>query len=400
MALSKVILSMFVVRTTTAVGVVRAGPGNCQRLRIRSGQLWLLLGLLIPLFMSGRAAAGELALEGGITAAYQVADEDRVDAEFAASADLFLTLRQAHGEWLTYIEGSTSPSAGRISAFYPTANADAGSVLNRDGNGGIQVSEFNYTFFLNDDQHLMLGLIDPSAWLDRSRIANDENLHFLNGSFVNNATIEFPDYTFGGVFRWFGSTARPELAIVVASSDGIADLPDRSYQDLLSLTSDERGVFIGAGASWLRERTSFRIGAWLRSDDHEVANSNGAMESNYGIYGVAGWQNRAQALNLRIGLANPDVSIAKQFAALAYERKGRRGLFGAGIAKVFISDSFRQARLDDALDAEVFFRIPIGHGSGHITPSLQYVANPGFDASGAAASSSAIVASVRFHWSY
>lgn len=354
---------------------------------------------LAGLALGTPVVAGELGWEGGITAAYQVADDDRVDAEFTASADFFLTLSQARGEWLLYLEGSTAPHAGRISAIYPTANADAGSVLNRDGDGGIQISELNYTFFLGNDKRLMLGLIDPSAWLDRSRIANDENLHFLNGSFVNNATIEFPDYTLGGVFRWLGDASRPEIAVVLASSDGIADLPDRSYQDLLNLTSNERGAFFGAGASWLRERTSFRIGAWLRSDDHEVAGSNGATETNYGLYSVVGWQNGVDALNFRAGIANADVSIAKHFAALAYERKMRVGLFGAGIARTFVSDSFRQASLDNALDAELFYRIPVG-GAGHITPSIQYVANPGFDSTGSVASSSAIVGSVRFHWSF
>lgn len=41
-----------------------------------------------------------------------------------------------------------------------------------------------------------------------------------------------------------------------------------------------------------------------------------------------------------------------------------------------------------------------GDGGAQVTPSAQPVENPGFDASGATLSSSAIVASVRFHWSF
>ena len=334
----------------------------------------------------------------GITAAYQVADDDRVDPEFTASADLFVTIPRSTGEWLIYLEASTSPDANGISAVYPTANADAGSVLNRDGDGGVQISELNYTFFLKKNRTVMFGLIDPSAWLDRSRIANDENLHFLNGSFVQNATIEFPDYTLGGVFRWLGSESGPEVSLVVASSDGKADLPDRSYQDLLNLTADERGAFLGLGASWLRDRTSVRLGAWLRTDDHAVAGSLGKTEMNYGVYGVFGWQKAANALNVRLGLANEDVSVATQFAAVAYERKTQYGLLGVGLARTVISNSFRQADLDNTSGAETFYRIPIADGDGHVTPSIQYVENPGFDTSGATASSSAVVAGVRFHW--
>ena len=299
-----------------------------------------------------------------------------------------------------YLEASSTPDFNGISALYPTANADAGSVLNRDGDGGVQISEFNYTFYIGDDRRLMVGLVNPSAWLDRSRISNDENTQFINGSFKNNATIEFPDYTLGAVMRWLGSTARPEISLVIASSDGIADLPDRSYQDLLDLSTDDRGAFVGADAKWLRDRTTIRLGAWLRSGDHEVSGSPGEFEANYGIYGVLGSHVGDNALNFRLGMANEDVSIATQFAAASYQRSTRIGLFGLGLASTRIANSFRQADLDDVASAEAFIRIPIGDSGAQITPSIQYVENPGFDASGATLSSSAIVASVRFHWSF
>lgn len=359
-----------------------------------------LLGLLAvaATAWSGATAAGEVMWEGGITTILQDTDDNRVDAELTASMDLIFTRPGSHGEWLVYIEASTTPDSNGVSALYPTANADAGSVLNRDGDGGVQVSEFNYTFHLDDDRRLMIGLVNPSAWLDRSNITNDENTHFVNGSFKNNATIEFPDYTLGAIMRWLGSTTRPEITLVVASSDGIADLPDRSYQDLLDLTANERGAFIGGGASWLRERTSLRLGAWLRSGDHAVAGSTDEFEMNYGLYGVAGWQVANNAVNFRVGMANEDVSVATRFAALAYERSTPIGLFGLGLARTRISNSFRQADLDDVTSAEVFLRIPLGNGDGQITPSIQHVENPGFDISGATLSSSALVAGVRFHW--
>ncbi len=345
-------------------------------------------------------AASEVNWEAGITTAFQASDDDRVDSELTASADLFVTIPKSNGEWLIYFEASTVPDDDSISSLYPTANADAGSVLNRDGDGGVQISELNYTFFLDNSRTLMFGLIDPTAWLDRSRIANDENLHFLNGSFVNNATIEFPDYTLGGVFRWLGNDARPEFTVVVASSDGIADLPDRSYQDLLSLTANERAAFLGAGASWLHKRSSIRLGAWLRTGDHAVAGSPGEFERNYGMYAVLGWQDGSNALNFRVGLANEAVSVATQFAAIAYERDTPIGLLGIGVSRTALTNRFRRAPLENGTDAEIFLRIPIGESDGHLTPSIQFVENPGFDTSGATQSSSAVVASIRFHWAF
>ncbi len=350
---------------------------------------------------SPRAAMSrDITWEGGITAVYQHADDDRMDDELTASADLFITVPHGSGEWLIYLEASTSPDAGGISAFYPTANADAGSVIDRDGDGGVQLSELNYTFKLPDDRTLMLGLIDPSAWLDRSRIANDENQHFLNGSFVNNATIEWPDYTLGGVFRWLGSPTRPEIALVVASSDGLADLPERSYQELLDLTADERGVFIGAGASWLREHTSARLGAWLRTDDHMVGGRPSETEMNYGAYAVLGWQAGGHAVSARAGLANDRVSVATRFVALAYERQTPWGLLGAGVARTSLSDNLSAGDLADATDVEIFYRIPIAGGAAHITPSIQYLDYPDLRGSDGTADASAVVAGVRVRWNF
>ncbi|MGB5575980.1 MAG: hypothetical protein WBM88_01075 [Woeseiaceae bacterium] len=356
--------------------------------------------LAICLITTGSIEAAEFAWEGGVTSVFQYANDSRVDSELTASADLFVTLPRSDGEWFLYIEASTSPDDDGVSAIYPTSNGDAGSVLDRDGNSHLQVSEFHYTFHMSDDRRLMLGLVNPSAWLDRSRITNDENTHFLNGNFKNNATIQFPDYTPGAVMRWLGSRSRPEVSLVVAGSKGISDLPDRSYQELLDISGDNRGAFVGADAKWLRGQTTFRVGAWFRSEDHPVAGSPNESEKNYGLYGVLGWHGAGNALNFRLGMANKDVSVATHFAALAYERSTPIGLLGLGVSKTRISNSFRQADLEDVAAAEAFLRIPIGDSNGQITPSVQYVENPGFDASGATSGSSAVVAGVRLNWSF
>ncbi len=353
---------------------------------------------IVTVLVSGVAAAEDVQWEGGVTTVYQRSDDQQSEAELTASADLFARLSRSSGEWLLYIEASSSARSDGVSAFYPTVNGDARSVLTSDGDGGVQISELNYTFFMQEGRTLMVGLIDPSAWLDRSRITNDENQQFLNGSFVNNATIAFPDYTLGGVYRMTGKGRRPELTLVLAGSDGISDLPDRSYQDLLDLTSEGRGVFLGAGGSWLFERASFRVGAWVRTDDHLVAGSDTDTETNYGLYGVYGWQAGANAMNVRVGLANSDVSVSDRFLSFAYQRKTRYGLFGLGVAHTAISDEFQVSKRDRGFDSEIYFRIPVFDGNGHITPSIQYVEVPDIDASETVTSSSATVIGARFHW--
>ena len=344
-------------------------------------------------------AQQDISYEGGVTVVAQAADDPRTQDEVTASADLFVTLSRPQGEWLLYVEGSSSPDSDGVSAFFPTVNADARSVLTRSGGGTVQVSEFNYTAHLGDENSLMFGLIDPSAWLDRGRIANDENRQFLNGSFVNNATIAFPDYTIGGVYRRKGIDGAPAFTAVVSSSSGIADLPERSYQSLLNVFSGDRGVFAGAGVSWLNKRSSWRLGGWVRTDQEPVIDGSGDTEINYGLYGVFGWQDDANAWNIRAGLANEDLSVATAFAGMAYQRRLAFGTFGIGVAHTEVAQDLRAGRLDPAFDSEVFLRIPVGK-SAHVTPSVQYVVNPIPGDDDIRGSAKAFVAGVRFHWAF
>ncbi|MBU2677804.1 MAG: carbohydrate porin, partial [Gammaproteobacteria bacterium] len=188
--------------------------------------------------------------------------------------------------------------------------------------------------------------------------------------------------------------------VVVSGSDGIADTPGRSYQDLLNLNDDGRGVFLGSGASWLNDLTSWRIGAWLRNDDQDSEGNLANDKINYGAYGVFGWQSRANAVNVRVGMANSDGSAADRFLAFAYQRETRFGVLGIGVAESRIARSIGGPRGDDALDSEIYLRIPIVNDSGHITPSIQYVEVPAVDISDTVSESSALVAGVRFHWSF
>ncbi len=362
-------------------------------------KLWMPVVISVCLFAA--AANADYSWTGGATAIFQTSDSESLDSEWTLSGDLVFRSTSATGQWLVYAEGSTVPDVNGISSIYPTANADAGSVLNKDGDGGLQISEFNYTFFLQDEKTLAVGLIDPSAWLDVGRMAADENTEFINGSFSHNAAIEFPDYTLGGVFNWSGWDNGPDLAIVFSGSDGIADVADRSYQDLLSLSSNGRGVFVGAQAGWSKNHLTFRLGGWWRSDEHRVlGTTDQTTDGNYGSYVVVGWRKNADSLNFRFGVAKKDVSFANQFTAIAYERQTKHGLFGVGIAHTSVADTFRQRTLADVWDAEVFYRVAFANGRVQLTPSIQHVENPGFDGTGSGVPSTATVASIRVHVSF
>lgn len=334
----------------------------------------LLLGLVA--FAGPVSALDEAVWSGGATGVYQYSDDSRAQDELSASADLFLRLDGARGEWLVYVEASTAPAADELSALHPTANADSGSVR-QGANGGVQISEFNYSFRLPADSRLMLGLVDPTAWLDHSRITNDENLHFLNANFVNNPSIAFPDYTLGAVFRRAGAPGVPEFTLLLTGSHGLAAFEENAYRELFRPGAAGRGAFLAGGATWERTESEFRLGGWLRTDRQPRPDSPGGTARDYGVYALVGWHAGPHALNARLGLANAEVSAAARFLALAYQHETRFGLFGIGVARSFVPEAFRTDERAFGTDAEIFYRIPLAAEGMHVTPSVQYLHHPG-----------------------
>lgn len=337
-----------------------------------------------------------LQVEGGITAVHQrETNGERQDTN--ASGDLFVFLPLSSGEWTLYIEGATKTSADSLFSAYPESNADAGTAQDASGGSRLQISELSYRWDIGDEHELTLGQIDPSAHLDRSRIANDENAHFLGASFVNNPTIEFPDYSLGLMYRRNRTATTPEITAILSSSDGLADNPGRSYRELIDVSDAGKGVFAGLGARWAIGNTRIGFGGWYRSDDHVELDDTGENLDNYGLYAVYGWQAGNHGVNFRLGAARASVSAAEYFVGAAYESVTPIGAIGLGIGKIFKSDHMVGIDTDDTAHAEAFLRIPLGTSSTHITAALQYIENSGFDSSDAVIDSHALLAAVRFH---
>jgi hypothetical protein len=352
------------------------------------------VALLVPGVVLGDWQS--LHMAGGLTAVNQrEAGGSRHDT--AVSADLFAYLPTRRGEWMLYLEGATATSADSLFNLYPESNADAGTAQDSKGNSRVQISELNYRWIINDSKELTIGQIDPSAHLDRSRIANDENAHFLGASFVNNPTIQFPDYTLGLMYRINRTAASPEITGILAASDGLADNPSRSYRDLIDLAGDGKGVFLGLGARWAINATRIGIGGWYRSDDQPRLDDPDTMLHNYGIYGVYGWQAGNHGVNLRLGAARAAVSAAEYYAGGAYEGVTPIGALGIGIGRVFKSSDVTAPGTGDTTQVEVFFRVPLWAEDSHITAALQYIENPGFDSSNQTIDRNALLAAVRLH---
>ena len=174
-----------------------------------------------------------IAVEGGFTAIFQASDDKNIDAELTSSFDLVTTLPTGNGKWVIYVEGNTSPRTDGVSSLLGEANADAGSAMDRDGNGRLQVSEVHYFQPLGEGL-LVSGLLDVTASLDTSEVANDETSQFLSSTLAGNPTIGFPDYRLGvGYNRETGEDQGYSLSLT--SCHGLTDNPNASYSQLIDI---------------------------------------------------------------------------------------------------------------------------------------------------------------------
>jgi hypothetical protein len=341
--------------------------------------------------------AQPVAVEGGLTAVFQTATDKHIDSELVTSFDLVTTLPRGNGKWVVYVEGNTSPRTDGVSTLLGEANADAGSALDRDGNGRLQVSELHY-FQPFADGLLVSGLVDVTSTLDSSEVANDETHQFLSAPLVNNPTIDFPDYSLGVVYnRETGPDRGYSLALT--SSHGLGDNSDASYAQLVDINAEGKGVFAAAEGQWPLATTRLHLGMWLNSAGHARLDGGAGTEHNYGLYlGVDGRLGRGM-WNLRVGLANDQVSPTSRFLSAAVERPLSQATLGLGLAYSGLSAQDTTAQQDNSLLAEAYLRF-VPRDDVSLTPAVQWLRNSGFDTSATTVDNEQLLLSLRLNYTF
>ncbi|MDH3419074.1 MAG: carbohydrate porin [Gammaproteobacteria bacterium] len=359
-----------------------------------------LLSIAMSVFADiGGAQEMGWGFNGGVTAISLHPRDSQPEGDQTLSADLYLQHRGRNGNWFVYVEGNSSLDTDAASTILIEANADAGTALDPDRSGRIQISEINYRTELGDGAFLTIGLLDASGYLDRTRITNDENVQFLGASFVNNPTIAFPDYTVSMVYERPAEGVRPQVNAVLASANGLADNPNLSYSQLLRLTDDNDGAFAAIGLGWPSERHLIRVGAWVNTRPHGSLDGSRDDATNYGAYAVYGrsWHNHG--LNVRIGLANEELVEGAQFASIAYRFRWRQHALGAGIARTYLSPAIDDLNRDDSTQLELFGRFNLTP-TIHFTVSIQRLIHSGLVSAASDPRESARLVGARFHVSF
>lgn len=357
----------------------------------------ILAMLIVCISGESFAESSPWEVTGNVVITRQTTNESHIQNETAGSADLVVQRQYGSGNWLAHIEASSTPRSNGVSAILPEANADVGSALDEDNDGRLQLSELYYTHYFSGDRTLSAGLLDVSGFFEQSRIASDETTQFLGAFFTGNPTIEFPDYALGIVYE-AGLSHDVVLRAALANSDGLADNPERSYSQLLSV-DDGEGVFAIASASWEARSWLLRAGAWLHTAGHQTLDMTSNDKNNYGAYMLAGYTQGRHSANIRLGMANPDVSQAVAFVSAAYRYEHGPYTAGAGIGRAFLSSQEPSTALDDTDQYELFLRYTLRQGL-FLTGDVQRISNSNYGALPENRNQNATVYGVRLTWLY
>ncbi len=375
------------------------------RCSIRTGLgLWSFLFLLLPLHAdtpperhgSIEIVQPGIQVRGGFTLTWQHASDPAVRDEALGSFDLVSIMPWRAGYWTLYVEGNLSPRSQGIHALLPVANADAGSALDRDGRGRLQVSELRYSRRFGK-RLLSLGLIDPTDMLDNSAVANDETRQFINANLVNNPTIAFPDYTLGLSWHRDVEPDRLDITVFMGSSHGLADNPDASYSELVDVTAPGKGLFLALETYWTAPGSLLRLGAWMNSAAFPRLDTTSGTATNHGLYAVFDFARDNVLWMLRAGLANPAVSPGARFLSLGASWPVWTAEAGMGVAWVGQSRKALDPDLKDELDMEAWLRLSLTENL-EITPSIQWLQHPDLDIGSGHVAARSRVATLRLNY--
>lgn len=252
------------------------------------------------------------------------------------------------------------------------------------------------------------GKIDFAGVFDASEYANDETSQFLNGALVNNPTIPIPDYCLGVILS---AHLTDRWSVAAGVGDGEANGRTTGFRttfdgddylfyaletDLRTELSSSHGPLTG----------NVRFGLWYDPQPKARSGSDEAYRNDVGVYTSVdqvllkenGDPEDSQGLGAfaRLGCTDPKRNDMATFWSTGVQYQGLwRGrdddVLGLGVAQGLFSQEASSPFTDDYESVlELYYRIQVAPWVA-ISPSAQYVANPG----GNGAAADAVVVGVR-----
>lgn len=365
-------------------------------------------------FNGGLADAG-IELELGVTQIYQQnvrggISKHRRAGRFSGSYDLELTadlqklLGVEGGSLYMLTEGVWSKSAG-IDA--PSVGSAFGVNGDARARRAMDITELWYEqAFWDGSIRIRFGKMDLSGGFehrgrpvafDCSSYANDETTQFLNGALINNPTIPFPDYGLGVAVHY--SPAR-FWYVSAAVADAQADVRETGFRTTFHKEDYffyifETGITPQLNSANGPLQGAYRVGLWYdpqpkaisvdgsrnyRDDvgfyltcDQLLAKENAEPEDQQGLGAF-----------FRYGYANSKRNDISKFWSAGFQYQGvfegrDDDVLGFGFAQGVFSNRASSTYTDDYENAfELYYSVGIMPWL-NISPSIQYIANPGGD---------------------
>lgn len=280
-----------------------------------------------------------------------------------------------HGQAFMLIETGDGDGVDGNADFATFGGVNGDAIGDQD----LEVSELWYEHaWMEEMFRFRIGKLDITTDFDANDAANDEVSQFLGGQFINNMTVEFPDYCLG-VMLWLQPTDLVSFGLGYGEADAdLNDVFDRPFGIA------ELGLHPKVGAL----QGNYRFYAWANGQEHETWNGE-SDEEGYG-FGVSLDQQVTSEVTLfaRYGYAHDAirdyavehaVSAGVQVAGSLWQRP--TDVLGLAWGVRILNNSYEEsleAGGDDASDEhqlELYYRYQVNDHLA-VTPDLQYVVNP------------------------
>jgi len=306
---------------------------------------------------------------------HQSSSESDLKSSNTLSADWSITYKSSSSSlWHLHAELATTQHQNTVAQFIADSNADAGSAVDKDDHGRLQISELFYQTAINPQNQISIGLLNATVFLDSTQYANDENIQFITPSLVNNPVIDFPDYVLGLAYQ-HQNTKEISSTLFISSTHGLADNTARNYSNLFEIQDDQKGVFSAIEAKYSIPQLEVKSGVWLHNGEHEALNNSQQTNlSNYGVYLNIDKNIKRHGFSARFGASNPKVASTSRFLSLSYQYSKKSAQLGVGYSHSFKS-SYNTEPSNNPQVVEAYWNKSIGKYWA-ITPSIQYFIDP------------------------
>lgn len=296
---------------------------------------------------------------------------------------------------------------------WPRRDIDGTSVRSAFGvNGDFAAREaFNIIelwyqqSLLDETLQLRIGKLDMTGGFecsgcpvsfDGNRYANDENTQFLNAALVNNPTIPFPDYGLGAIIHW---TPVDDWYLSAGVADARADKRETGF----NTTFHDEDYFLYMAETGITPRWSsangplqgaYRVGLWYDPQPKANADASKTCRDDNGFYLSCDQaltkenadSDDAQGLGafFRYGYAPSRTNDITNFFSFGIQYQGLfdgrdDDVVGLGYARGFFSDAANTTYTeDDESVTELYYSAQVTDWI-NLSPSVQYVTNPGGD---------------------